>query len=146
MATDLQQFNKIVAVSLDEVKSFIDELTDILDPTFAKKETLPILAAMLNVTLNKNEDDIFQRRQIKTAVDLFKAKGTEEAFKALLYNIGFSAEVIPLWTADYSEEVVVTAPYIRIDNLVVLQEGMQEIYVVNPDEQYTNNSTLFEAV
>jgi hypothetical protein len=141
--TDLENFNQTIAISLDDIKAFIDQVSDVLSVEFANKDHLGIMAALLGVDLNKAEDQYLQRRQLKNALDVIKTKGTIECFQALLYNFGLDLEIIPLWTADFIEETKLTPPFIKITSLPVLSEGLFDITVYNPDLQSDTKQNIF---
>ena len=101
--TDLENFNHVIALNLDEMKSFIDEVSDTLSVDFVDKKYFGIIASLLNVELNLAEDEFLQRRQLKTALDTIRSKGTLECFSVLMYNFGLTIEITPLWTPDYNE-------------------------------------------
>lgn len=133
--TDLENFNHVIALNLDEMKAFIDEVSDNLSIDFVNKDYFAIIASLLNVDLDKSEDEFLQRRQLKTALDTIRSKGTLECFKVLMYNFGLEIEVIPLWTPDYAEYTEVTPPYIMIQGLPSMDAGVYGITIVNPDYQ-----------
>lgn len=135
--SDLQNFNRVISVSLDEMKSFIDEISDTLSIDFVKPEHFAIIASLLNVDLNKSEDEYLQRRQLKTALDLIKSKGTIDCFKVLMYNFGLEIEIIPLWTADYVEKVPIYPPTI-VFTQPELSGGSYKVTVLNPDGQFAD--------
>ena len=134
--TDLENFNHVIALNLDEMKAFIDEVSDVLSIDFVDKEYFGIIASLLNVDLNREEDEFLQRRQLKTALDTIKSKGTLECFKVLMYTFGLVIDIIPLWTPDYVEDIAISAPYIRIDNFPALPIDKYDVVVFNPDEQF----------
>ncbi len=141
--TDLENFNRTIAISLDEIKSFTDEISDILSIEFAKKEHLGVIASLLHVTLDKNEDEFLQRKQLRTALDIIKTKGTIECFRILMYNFGLDIKIIPLWTADYTKDILIEPPYIKIEALPPLLPSTNAITVYNPDYQYNTKANSF---
>lgn len=141
--TDLENFNRVIAISLDELKAFIDEISDVLSIEFANKEQLAIIASLLHVTLDRNEDEFLQRKQLKTALDIIKTKGTIECFKILMYNFGLDIKIIPLWTADYNRNILISPPYIKIEFLPPLAIAENNVTVYNPDYQYNTKSNSF---
>ena len=82
--TDLENFNHVIALNLDEIKAFTDEVSDTLSIDYVNKEYFGIIASLLNVDLNKSEDEYLQRKQLKTAIDTIKTKGTLDCFKVLM--------------------------------------------------------------
>lgn len=141
--TDLENFNQTIAISLDEIKAFIDQVSDILSIDFVNKDQLAVIAALLGVDLNKSEDVNLQRKQLKNALDVIKSKGTLECFTALLYNFGLDIEIIPLWTPDYSEESLIKPPFIQISSLPQIQPGLFAVTVINPDDQVDTKESCF---
>jgi hypothetical protein len=137
--TDLENFNHIIALNLDEMKSFIDEVSDNLSVEFVDQKYFGIIASLLNVQLDKSEDQYLQRQQLRTALDTIRSKGTLECFKVLMYNFGLEIDIIPLWTPDYYEELEITPPYIVIDGNVFLNMkipiDLYTVRVMNPDSQ-----------
>lgn len=139
---DLENFNHVIALNLDDMKSFIDEVTNNLNVDIIDKNYFGILASLLSVDLTNTEDEYLQRRQLKTALDTIRSKGTLECFRVLMYNFGLEIDVIPLWTPDYYEEVKVSAPYIKITMLPEVSEGTYDVTVLNPDNQFNSFSSF----
>lgn len=146
--TDLENYNHIIALNLDEMKTFIDQVADNLSIEFVDEKYFAIIASLLNVDLNKIEDTNLQRQQLRTALDTIRAKGTLECFKVLMYNFGLDITITPLWTPDYYEEIEVSPPYIQIQALpdfTTSGNGEYNVTVLNPDQQFntlTNGLTL----
>jgi hypothetical protein len=144
--SDLENFNHVVALNLDEMKSFIDEVSDNLSIEFVDEKYFGIIAALLNVELNKNEDPNLQRQQLRTALDTIRSKGTVECFKVFMYNFGLTVDIIPLWTPDYYEELEVVPPYIKVDYFDPMATGLYPITVINPDQQIQTVEKLFTII
>lgn len=105
---DLAAFLQVVAISLDELKCFIDDFPTIwnLEPPDqggADPKYYPYLAAMINYPLSDRDEFEDQRLQLVNAVEVYKQKGLLEAFTILFYSLGYSINLIPLWTRDYKE-------------------------------------------
>jgi phage tail-like protein len=98
----LDAFTQVFAITLDEIKQAIDELPLILDIEHCPPRYLRVIAEMLNFPLEDVDNTAEQRRQLRTAIDWYKAKGSRKAFRAILYAFGFDTEMIPLWTEDYA--------------------------------------------
>jgi len=141
--TDLENFNHVIALNLDEMKAFIDEVSDNLSIEFVDEKYFGIIAALLNVDLNKSEDPNLQRQQLRTALDTIRSKGTVECFKVFMYNFGLTVDVVPLWTPDYYEEIEVVPPYIKVGPLDSMATGLYSITVINPDQQIQTVEKLF---
>jgi hypothetical protein len=144
--TDLENFNHVIALNLDEMKAFIDEVSDNLSIEFVDEKYFGIIAALLNVDLNKSEDPNLQRQQLRTALDTIRSKGTVECFKVFMYNFGLTVDVIPLWTPDYYEELEVVPPYIKAGPLEPMNAGVYSITVINPDQQIQTVEKLFTII
>jgi len=99
---DLQVFTKILGMTMDEVKSFIDQFTDIFDIDRCDTKYFDALAYLLGYPLNKQDSFESQRFQLKNAVELWKRKGTFEVFRILFYLLDFDITITELWTEDYA--------------------------------------------
>lgn len=135
-SSDIEKLNHIAAVTLDQIKALIDQLIDVYDLDFVKDEHLNIIASILGYPLDREDDNEFKRRQLKAAIDSYKAKGTEESIRVLFYTMGLNVEVIPLWTPDFREEITLTPPYVRIASTPENSEGFKDVILINPDSQY----------
>ena len=151
-ATDVQKLNQTVAVTLDEIKAWIDQILDNLNVDTCPVEHLNIIANLLGYPVNKEDDPDFVRRSLKSAISLYKSKGTEEAIKVIFYNLGFNVEVVPLWTPDFIEQVSVSPPYIeaRVPTIPIggipYDVGYCDVTVMNPDEQTSTASGMYQFV
>jgi len=99
---DLANFVQILAVTLDEVKDYIDSFVEIFDIDRCDSKYLPYIAVILGYSLNKTDSLDSQRRQLKNAVAWYKVKGTFESFRILFYSLGYTIQLWELWTEDYS--------------------------------------------
>lgn len=144
--TDIKNLTQGVAVTLDEVKAEIDRIMDVFDVEFCPAEDLPIIGALFGFEIDTTEDPEYQRKLLKTAIDVIKNKGTFDSFKIIFKNLGFDITIKPQWTADYYEEVTVNLPYIQLDNLPAMDVGFYDIVVINPDDQYDEVKNLLEYV
>jgi len=97
----LDAITQVFAITMDEIKQAIDELPLILDIEHCPPRYLRVIAEMLNFPLEDVDNTAEQRRQLRTAIDWYKAKGSRKAFRAILYAFGFATDMIPLWTEDY---------------------------------------------
>jgi len=86
----LHQFNLAVAQGFTDLENLYNQIVDLLDANALAEAFLPLLARLFNLKL-KSHDPTRWRRQIKTAIPLFKAKGTvpamEEAFQQAGMNM-----------------------------------------------------------
>lgn len=133
-AGDLESLMHLFAVTLDDMKAWIEQIVDVLNIDFAKPEHLPVIAAILGFPIDVDDDPVFIRKQLKTAVDWYKTKGTVMSFKILFYNLGFDVDIIPLWTPDYCETVIIGPPYLRLTD-VIYDLGESTVIITNPDGQ-----------
>lgn len=145
-STDLEKFNNSVAATLDEIKLYIDKLVDTLDIDFCPKDKLYIIANLLGYELNREDDPDFQRRQLKSVIDSYKAKGTSDSIKILFYTLGVNVEVVPLWTPDFKQEVSLVPPYIQIVGTNQNPTGTFDVIVINPDEQLDTETQAYSYV
>ena len=99
---DLVNFIQVFAVTMDELKDYIDSFVEIFDIDRCESKYLPSIAAILGYDLNRGDSVESQRRQLKTAVGWYKVKGTHESFKILFYSLGYTIDLWELWTEDYS--------------------------------------------
>lgn len=138
-ATDTQILNQTVAITLDEVKVWIDQLLDNLSVETCPTEHLNIIANLLGYPIGNEDDPDFIRRSLRNAINLYKSKGTEEAMKVIFYNLGFNVQVVPLWTANFVEPTLVSPPYIRTKipetTKIPYNNGYCNVTVMNPDDQ-----------
>ena len=140
--TDVENFVQGVAITMDEAKAEVDRVMDIFDPDYATIDELPILGSLFGFDIDTKEDPEYQRKLLKTAIDLIKNKGTLSSFNILFHNLGYDMNLVPLWTADYSEEVAINLPYIQISEMPQLTTGTYDIMVVNPDDQYGTDTQI----
>ena len=134
--TDIKALTQVMAVTLDEVKAMVDRLTDSLNIEFAPNEQLPLIAGILGFPYNEQDDPDFTRRQIKSAIDWYKTKGTTDSFKILFHNLGFDVDIIPLWTPDFCQNVPITTPFIFVQQVGLAYTYSQTpVEVTNPDGQ-----------
>jgi phage tail P2-like protein len=140
--TDIQKITQTVAVSLDELKAWIDQILDNLSIDSCPIEHLNIIANLLGYPANKEDDPDFIRRSLRNAINLYKSKGTEESIKVIFYNLGFNVDIVPLWTADFVEKVQIFPPYIATKVPVISKTGIPynagyvDITIMNPDDQF----------
>lgn len=99
---DLRSFIQIMAITMDEMKDYIDSFSEVFDIDRCDAQYLPYIAAILGYDLNRSDSTESQRRQLKTAVAWYKVKGTFESFKILFYALGYQIRLYELWTTDYS--------------------------------------------
>jgi phage tail P2-like protein len=151
-ATDVQKLNQTVAVTLDEVKAWVDQILDNLNIDTCPVEHMNIIANLLGYPINKEDDPDFIRRSLKNAINLYKSKGTEEAIKVIFYNLGFNVEVVPLWTPDFVEQVAVYPPYLEVKVPLIPEGGLPynggyyDITVINPDDQMYTTSGAYQFI
>ena len=93
--SDIENLNQVTAITLDEAKATIDQMMDVFNVDFAPASTLPIIASLFGFAIDATEDIEYQRKLLKTSIDLIKTKGILTFFKVLLYNLGFDIEIIP---------------------------------------------------
>jgi phage tail-like protein len=151
-ATDADALTHEVAITLDEAKAAIDQLLNSFDVEACPVENLNIIANILGFPIDREDDPDFVRRGLKSAISLYKAKGTAESIKVLFYNLGFYVDVVPLWTPDFVEKVRVSPPYIKAvvasvpPNGNPYLAGFYDVTVMNPDEQYDTSSGAFQYI
>jgi phage tail P2-like protein len=151
-ATDVDALTHEVALTLDEVKAFIDQLLNSFDIEACPVENLNIIANILGFPIDREDDPDFVRRSLRNAIALYKAKGTADSIKVLFYNLGFYVDVVPLWTPDFVEKVRIFPPYIKAtiakipDNGNPYRPGYVDVTVVNPDEQFDTSVGAFQYI
>jgi len=140
--SDVRAVTQLAAMTLDNVKYFIDTLLDNFDIDRVPDENLDIIHNILGYPQDKEEDPSFLRKNLKYAIDLYKTKGTVDSIKILFYSLGIDVDIIPLWTPDYTEYVEISPPYIKLTMPAVQYLAQSvDVTVVNPDEQlYTYTS------
>lgn len=92
---------QVFALSLDEIKQAIDDFTKLIDIDHCPSRYLRTIAELLNYPLEDVDSTAEQRRQLKSAIEWYRYKGSRQCFEAFLYAFGYYADVIPLWTEDY---------------------------------------------
>jgi len=102
----LNEFTQVFAITLDEIKQAVDDFTKIFDIENCPPKYLPIIADMINFPLEATDTTAEQRRQLRTAVEWYKSKGSRRAFRAILYAFGFYTEIVPLWTEHTDESTI----------------------------------------
>lgn len=111
---DLASFIKIFAITMDEIKDYIDAFTEVFDIRRCDPQYLPYIAAALGHFFNasersnvlietadetiKEEKHAFQRRQLENAVAAYKVKGALDAFRTIFYVLGYKIKLYELWT------------------------------------------------
>jgi hypothetical protein len=95
---NLENFMEVFAITLDEIKQAIDEFTLLFDIDHCDPRYLRTIAEMINYPLEGADNTAEQRKQLKSAIEWYKSKGSKRAFVAILYAFGYYAEIIPLWT------------------------------------------------
>lgn len=144
-STDLGKLLNGVALTLDEIKAYIDLFIDNIDIERVAPENITIPANLLGYPFSNETEAEFKRKLLRTAIDFYKAKGTDQSVRILFYTLGLNVEVIPLWTPDFSAYVNVNPPYIQAYfNIVGDPTGnYKSVTVINPDEQlYTAISAI----
>ncbi len=99
---DLKNFTKILALTLDDVKSYIDTFPAIFDIDRCDSKYFGAIAALLGYPLNRLDSIESQRLQIRNAVQFWRKKGTVDVFKILFYLLDYNIEMVELWTQDYA--------------------------------------------
>lgn len=146
-SSDIASITNEVAVTLDEIKAYIDQIFDVLDIDNCPVEHLNIIANLLNYPIDKEDDPTFIRRGLKNSISMYKTKGTEDCIKLLFYNLGFTVDIIPLWTPDIVENTLITPPYIQtsiINTNFPYKPGIYDVSVINPDNQLFVKLNSFE--
>ena len=146
-----QVLNHEVAITLDELKGYIDQLLDNFDIDKVSDEHLYIIADLIGFPIDKETDPDFKRRSLRSAIDLYKAKGTVESVVILFYTLGLNVEVLPLWTPDYTDMVEIFPPYIVAETAELTgnnkyEPGLYDVTVINPDLQYHTVQNMFEYI
>ena len=98
---DLANFTKVLALTLDDIKSYIDTFPAIFDIERCDPKYFPAIAALLGYPLNRLDSMDSQRLQIKNAIQFWRRKGTTEVFRILFYLLDYEIEMVELWTQDY---------------------------------------------
>jgi phage tail-like protein len=112
LTDDLKQFLQVVAIHFDEFWNWTEDFLKIFDPDRCPAKYLPYLAKLINYPLNtrgfdsevasiKQAAEERARRQLRTAVDVYKRKGMKEAFEILFFGLGYYIELVELYTKNY---------------------------------------------
>jgi P2-related tail formation protein len=99
----LDKFHKAIAKGFTFVEDMANQSVDLLDANSTHESLLNLLSNMFNLRL-KSDDPTLWRRQIKTAVPLFKRKGTGGSLKESFLQADIKLKkVTKLWQ--------ITSPY-----------------------------------
>lgn len=144
-STDLSKLLNTVALTLDELKAYVDQFVDNIDIERVDPKNIDIPAHLLGYPFSNETEPEFKRKLLRTAIDFYKAKGTAESIRILFYTLGLNVEVVPLWSADFVSYVDVTPPYIQFyyEMIGAPTGNYNDVTVINPDEQfYTSTSAI----
>jgi len=100
---DLENFLAVVALPLDDLKTYVEEFDSIFDVDSCDPKYLPLLANLINYPISDFDPVPSQRRQVRTAVSWYKSKGLSDSLRALFYSFGYEISVVELWTEDYKD-------------------------------------------
>jgi P2-related tail formation protein len=123
----LDKFHKAIAKGFTFVEDMANQSVDLLDANSTHESLLNLLSNMFNLRL-KSDDPTLWRRQIKTAVPLFKRKGTSGSLKESFLQADMELKkVTKLWQ--------ITSPYtwqesFKIDTIVNKSSGTVVIQAV----------------
>ena len=98
--TETEQFVSLFGTELDKIKTDVDLLYTIYNPDIVSNSMLNVLASMLNYDMTTIGDDYFHRNNIKILVELYQVKGTKLSFNRIIQALGYTVDLIPLWTAN----------------------------------------------
>ena len=98
---DLANFTKILALTLDDVKSYIDTFPAVFDIDRCDPRYFGAIASLLGYPLNRLDSVESQRLQIRNAIQFWRKKGTTDVFRILFYLLDYHVEMVELWTQDY---------------------------------------------
>ena len=107
--TDTESLMSLFGTELDKTKTDIDLLYTIYNPDIVSVPMLNMLASMLNYDMTTIGSDYFHRNNIRTLIELYQLKGTKLSFDRIVQALGYTVDIIPLWTAD--DPVVTTTTY-----------------------------------
>ena len=94
----LASFIRVFAITMDELKDYIDSFTEVFDLERCEPKYLPYIAAILGYDLNLSDPVEVQRRHLRHAVAWYKVKGTEESFRIMFFAMGYRIRLYELWT------------------------------------------------
>lgn len=98
---DLSSFLEVIAVSVSDFETFVEDFTNIFDVDTCDAKYLPYLAKMINYPLSDRDNEDSKRTQLRHAVEWYKKKGLHEGFRILFYSLGYAVNLVDLWTRDY---------------------------------------------
>ena len=114
----ISRLNKCVAQGFTGIEDLANQLMDIYDANTTHETILPLLGNFFNLQL-RSSDVTLWRRQIKQAIDLYKAKGTLQGLTEALDQAGIRlVKFTHLWQ--------VVSEYIWTDGFVITQESEQK--------------------
>ena len=113
----LDKFHKAIAKGFTFVEDMANQAVDLMDANSTHESLLNLLSNMFNLRL-KSDDPTLWRRQIKTAVPLFKRKGTSGSLKESLLQADMELKkVTKLWQ--------ITSPYTWKESFKVAKDQTQ---------------------
>ena len=115
----LDKFHKAIAKGFTFVEDMANQAVDLMDANSTHESLLNLLSNMFNLRL-KSDDPTLWRRQIKTAVPLFKRKGTGGSLKEALIQADMELKkTTRLWQ--------ITSPYTWQESFKVAKDQTQFI-------------------
>jgi hypothetical protein len=98
--TDAVSFIGVLGEQIDLTRTDINILYDIYNTNYINDDLINILASYFNYNNSYIGDSDFHRDNLKTIVELYQTKGSKPSFDDLMTSLGYTAKIIPLWTAD----------------------------------------------
>lgn len=98
---DLRNFTQVLAVTMDEVKSLVDQFPDIFNIDRCDPKYFDSIATLLGYPLNRLDSIESQRFQIRNAVEFWRRKGIFEVFRIMFYMLDYQISIAEMWTKDY---------------------------------------------
>ena len=97
---DSEVLISLLGNEIDLTKTDINVLYNLYCIDYINDDLLNILAAYFDYNVNYIGDSNFHRDNLKNIIDMYRFKGAKPSFDSLMSSLGYTARVIPLWTAD----------------------------------------------
>ena len=97
---DAEALFSLLGNEIDLTKTDINLLYDIYNVDYISDDLLNIIAAYFDYNLSYIGDSNFHRDNLKNIIEMYRFKGAKPSFDNLMSSLGYTARVIPLWTAD----------------------------------------------
>lgn len=132
----LMHYLYAVKDSVNRVSTAIDAVPDQVDVDKVRQDILKSLGTTIGINVDDSEPVGFQRSLVGQAVQFYRIKGTDTAYKIRGKISGFGVEMINLYAL-----APIWVPYFSIDNLFELPAGSGNFYTDSPPGSVSGTPT-----